>query len=225
MSPPTLAQAQAAARQLCAQWDVELVLPGDLRREGAVAALAALHAVKGTVGWDYAVARERVSMALPGAGVGLDVLALVPVVGSVLVALLGGCRRPMVLLSPAAWEGEPVELLGTVQHELAHVGQVRQGGAFWCVGYGVLPELRGPGEGQCYVVDLAHRCLLGGESAGASSEAILAGLEAYGLGPRERATVRVQLAQATIALGLGSDPSGGTVADTLDALRAVGWVA
>jgi hypothetical protein len=55
------------------------------------------------------------------------------------------------------------------------------------------------------------------------AEAILGGLRAYGLGDAVLDVVRVQLGQALEALSHGADPSGGTVADSLAALRAVGW--
>lgn len=221
MRAPTLSQAREACRDLCSRAGVELVEPGDLRREGAVAALALVHAISGS-GWDYAVFRGRVSLALPGAGEGAELLAAVPYVGPALSALLAGCKRPMVLPAPDAWSGPPWDLLGIVQHELGHIGDVRRGGLLGCVGYAVLDVLRGAREGGCYVVDLAHRALSGGDPA-ALARGIVAGLDGYSLGHGPAALVYEQLQIALAGIRAGEDPSGGTVAETLAALRRAGW--
>jgi len=207
-------QAEAAAA------DVELLLPGRPEREAVLLGMAAYHAISGH-GWDLAHAREHVSVTLPGAGPVLDLLAMVPVVGPILAALAHGFRRTTVMLAPSAMR-DGVVLMGTWRHEAGHVGRIAQGGLVWCAAYGLAPEVRAGAEAPCYGSDLAHQVLLAGSDVDKVEAAALANLERYGLDePALRLARGIVRANAETLRG-GVDP-GGLVADSLAALRAVGW--
>ena len=60
--------AQRAAQRLCTDASVDLVLPGDPRRELVVLAMALVHSIRGT-GWTREHIAENVSVTVPGLGV------------------------------------------------------------------------------------------------------------------------------------------------------------
>lgn len=207
-------QAEAAAA------DVELLLPGRPEREAILLGMAAYHAISGN-GWDLAHAREHVSVTLPGAGPALDLLAMVPVVGPILAALSHGFRRTTVMLSPSAMR-DGVVLMGTWRHEAGHVGRIAQGGLVWCAAYGVVPEVRAGAEAPCYGSDLAHQVLLAGSDVDKVEAAALDNLSRYGLDEPALRLARGIVRSNAEALRRGVDP-GGVVADSIAALRALGW--
>jgi len=223
LTKPTAIPADLALRAVQAEAaaaDVELLLPGRPEREAVLLGMAAYHAISGH-GWDLAHAREHVSVTLPGAGPALDLLAMVPVVGPILAALSHGFRRTTVMLSPSAMR-DGVVLMGTWRHEAGHVGRIAQGGLVWCAAYGLAPEVRAGAEAPCYGSDLAHQVLLAGSDVDKVEAAALANLERYGLDePALRLARGIVRANAETLRG-GVDP-GGLVADSLAALRAVGW--
>lgn len=216
----TLALALAAAQHLCDQADVELVLPGDWRREAVVYALAAVHGASGS-GWDLAYAREHVSVTLPGAGVSLELLRQIPTVGPILADLSKGLKRPMILLSPSAL-ADGVRLLGIVLHELGHVGSLRAGGPLWCLAYGVVGEVRAGAEAPCYGCDLAVSVHLGGADVDEREQAFVGSLDHYGLGDDGLKLARGIVRSCAEGVRRGDD-LGGVVLDAELALRAVGW--
>lgn len=209
-----------AAQHLCDQHDVELVLPGDWRREAVVYALAAVHCASGD-GWDLEHAKEHVSVALPGAGVSLELLRQIPTVGPILADLSKGLRRPMILLSPAAMR-DGVVLLGTILHELGHIGSIRAGGPLWCLAYGVVGEVRAGAESPCYGCDLAVQVHLGEADVDEREAAFLRSLDHYGLGDEGMRLARGIVRSCAEGVRRGDD-LGGVVLDAENALRAVGW--
>lgn len=213
--------AMRAAQRLAAAAGVTLILPGDPRREMVVWLLAIAHLLTGS-GWSANEVRQRVSVTLPGAGPVADYLAKVPVVGAVLRALAVMFLHPTIFLSPNA-VADPVSLLGTVQHELGHVGQIRAGSLGWCIAYGVFPEVRAGAEAPCYGASMAHDVLLGGVSPEVAEADALAALGGYGLDGDAHTLAVGTIASARAALEAGADPSGGTVAETRAALAAEGW--
>ena len=223
LTKPTAIPADLALRAVQAEAaaaDVELLLPGRPEREAVLLGMAAYHAISGH-GWDLAHAREHVSVTLPGAGPVLDLLAMVPVVGPILASLASGFRRTTVMLAPSAMR-DGVVLMGTWRHEAGHVGRIAQGGLVWCAAYGLAPEVRAGAEAPCYGSDLAHQVLLAGSDVDKVEAAALANLERYGLDePALRLARGIVRANAETLRG-GVDP-GGLVADSLAALRAVGW--
>lgn len=219
--PPIPADlALRAVRELAAAADVELVLPGAPEREAVLLAMAAVHALDGS-GWSLEYAREHVSVTLPGAGPALDLMAMIPVAGPILASVAGRFRRTSVHLSPSALRNG-VTLLGTWQHEAGHVGDIRNGGLMWCVAYGLVSNVRAGAEAPCYGSDLAHQVLLAGSDVDKVEAAALDNLSRYGLDEPALRLARGIVRSNAEALRRGVDP-GGVVADSIAALRAVGW--
>lgn len=219
--PPIPADlALKAVRELAAAADVELVLPGAPEREAVLLAMAAVHALDGS-GWSLDYAREHVSVTLPGAGAALDLMAMIPVAGPILASVAGRFRRTSVHLSPSALR-DGVTLLGTWQHEAGHVGDIRNGGLMWCVAYGIVPNVRAGAEAPCYASDMAHQVALAGASVDKVEAGALGALSNYGLDDAAMRLARALVHSNAETLRAGEDP-GGIVADSLAALRAVGW--
>ena len=220
---PTAIPADLALRAVRAEAeaaDVELLLPGRPEREAILLGLAAVHALSGR-GWSLAHAREHVSVTLPGAGAGLDLVATIPVAGPILAALAHGFRRTTVMLSPGAM-ASGVELMATWRHEAGHVGQIKRGGLAWCIGYGVVPEIVAGAEAPCYGSDIAHRVMLAGAEVDKAEAAVLGSLAGYGLDEPALRLARGIVQSCAETVRAGVDP-GDVVADTLTSLRAVGW--
>lgn len=220
MKPLPLDIATRAAERMCRGASVALVPPGDPRREAVVLGLAAYHALRGT-GWSLGYAREHVSVTLPGLGAALDVLAKVPIIGGAIVAAVGSSSSPGIYLARGAYR-DGWTLLGVVAHELAHVGQLRRGGALWCVAYGVVPEVVAGAEASCYVAGCAHEVLGGGASPAVACMRAMDSLAHYGLDDESMALAHGILDSACASLRRGVDP-GGIVGDSLKALAAEGW--
>lgn len=209
------------ARRLCNEADVELVLPGDLRRELVLHGLAVTHSVTGH-GWDLASARAGVSAALPGLGDAARVASALPEpLGGVIQGLAASTRRPMVMLSPAALvTGE--DAIETTVHELGHVGDIRAGGLAWCVAFLALPVARAAGETPCYGASLALRVRLGGWDLQDALVGVRRSLTKYGLDANAMTLAEGLLAQHRATLEAGGDP-GGVIAMAVNALVAEGW--
>ena len=211
-----------AARALTDAAGVDLVLPGDPRREAVVLALGALHKLSGR-GWNVDHARESVCVTVPPIGPALDLLGLVPVVGEVFRALAGTQRRTTIYLSPSLMgEGRGGTVMGVVQHELGHAGDIARGGLAWCLAYGLVPEVTMGAEAPCMACDAAHMVAFDGLDADAACADREATLRAY-VGDDEAALRlgRGLLEQVRASLRLGVDPTG-TVRESLAALAAVG---
>lgn len=218
--PIDLALALRVVKKLADADDVELVLPGDVRREVVLYAMAAAHGLSGT-GWSLDYARQNVSVTLPGAGAGVDLLAAIPVAGPILAKVAEGLRRPAIYLAPSVL-GNGVTLLGTYQHERGHVGSIRVGNLGWCVAYGVVPEARAGAEAPCYGVSMAHQVRLGGTDVDKAEADALASLSHYGLDDAAMKLARALVKSNGETLRGGGDP-GDVVTETLSALRAAGW--
>ncbi len=229
MKAVPLELAREAARIRCRDAGVRLVEPGDPLRELVVLAAWLLHAALRS-GWDRAVIAERVSFTLPGLGVLASMLAGLPVVGEALKLLDAG-PEPVVILSPDAWNGDGVRLLGVVSHELRHVGQLRRadkhaaffGPVAWCVAYGFTAQARAGVESVCYGCDAAHEVILRGVDPGDAVRAARASL-AHGYELDERAAELADdvLASVEQGLRLGVDPTG-SVVESIAALERAGW--
>lgn len=228
LKPIPLDIAQRAAQRLCTDASVDLVLPGDPRRELVVLAMALVHSLKGT-GWTREHIAQNVSVTVPGMGVLAQLLHDVPVAGPMLGFLADAAARPMVMLSPTAW-GDSVTLLGTIGHELGHVGELRAadahagppGSVAWCLAYGLDGVARAGAEAPCYGADMAHRVLLGGLSVDHVRRDAETSLMGYGLDTDARILCVDVLDSHAAALAEGVDPTG-TVARSLAALALEGW--
>lgn len=209
-----------AARRLVETAGAALVLPGDWKREAVLYGLAAVHLLTGS-GWSLEHARQNVSVTLPSLASAVSLLAAIPVVGPLLAALCSDLERPTIYLSPAAL-ADGVALLGTVQHELGHVGQTARGGLLWCLAYGVVPEVRAGAETPCYGCSCAHAVQLGGADVGESITGARESLRGYGLDATGTALSLVELTSIEASLREGVDPTG-TVEESLAALAAEGW--
>ena len=220
--------AQRAAQRLCTDASVDLVLPGDPRRDLVVLAMALAHGIRGT-GWTREHIAQNVSVTVPGMGVLAALLHDVPVAGPMLGFLADAAAKPMVMLSPAAW-GDSITLLGTIGHELGHVGELRAadahagppGSVAWCLAYGLDGDARAGAEAPCYGADMAHRVLLGGVSVDRVRRDAETSLMGYGLDYDARVLCVDVLDSHAAALAEGVDPTG-TVARSLAALALEGW--
>lgn len=211
-----------AARTLTDAANVDLVLPGDPRREAVVLGLGALHRLSGR-GWNVDQAQQEVCVTLPAVGEALELLAVIPVVGSIFKIIAGTQRRTTIYLSPSVVaEGRGGTVMGVTQHELGHAGDIARGGLAWCLAYGLVPEVTMGAEAPCMGCDAAHMVAFDGMTADAACDDREATLRAY-VGDDERALRlgRGLLAQVRASLRQGADPTG-TVRESLAALAAVG---
>lgn len=211
-----------AARSLTDAANVELVLPGDPRREAVVLGLGALHRLSGR-GWNVDRARQDVCVTVPAFGPALDLLRVIPVVGDVFKAIAGTQRRTTIYLSPSLIvAGRGGRVMGVTHHELGHAGDIVRGGLAWCLAYGLVPEVTVGAEAPCMGCDAAHLCAFDGMSADAACADREATLRAY-VGDDEPSLRlgRGLLEQVRASLRLGIDPTG-TVLESLAALEAAG---
>lgn len=200
---------------------VEVILPGDLRREAIVALVALGHSVQGT-GTTRAHVDANVTVTLPGVpGIAATALSLIPFVGPALSALALANGRTSVCLSPAALaSGE--DALATWWHEEGHCGSIARGGLIYCGAYLLAPEVRAGGEAPCYGNGMAVRVATGADVDDAARQA-LASLESYGLDDDARALARGIVASAAETIRATGD-HGGVVAELRAELAAEGWV-
>lgn len=221
--PITVDMVLDSARARAAALGVDLIMPGDVRREAVVYSLGAWHRLRGgSAAWDVGYARENVSVTVPAAGPALDLLASIPVAGEVFKALGAATTRPAIYLATGAMRDARTchSVLG---HEFGHIDRLRKGGLLWCVAYGVAPEARGADEAACYGSDLAGAAVYGGPyetdhelSARVYGAAIACGrsLERYDLDPPSLETATAILQVHARSLAAGAIP-GGPFADIL----------
>lgn len=227
MRPPTIDEARASAQRLCDAAGVTLLPPDHPLRPVIVHAVAAASAVGSGGAWDSAHVRDRVSVTLPGAGLGLDALrALPPLAGWPIGRLLAGIgevaglgRDAVVSIATETW-ADPVGLLATVQHELGHVGSIRAGGLPWCLLLLLSSEVRAAAEAPCYGASMAVLHRIGGWSTAAAAEGAMRSLSGYGLDADGMALAAQMVAQHRATLDAGED-LGGVVAEVVAALAAV----
>jgi hypothetical protein len=127
----------------------------------------------------------------------------------------------VISVSPSTWD-DPVQLLATIQHELAHVGQMRRGGIPSCLAYLVSKEARAAAEAPCYGASMAVLVRLGHWSTGAAAESVMRSLSGYGLDADALALASGMVASTQATLDAGED-LGGVVLEVVTALRAEGW--
>jgi len=208
-------------RRRAAAAGVDLILPGDPRRDAIVSLVALGHSVQGT-GVTRAHVAEGVTVTLPGVpGPAAVLLAAIPYVGGALSALAQAAGRTSVCLSPAALAtGEGA--LATWWHEEGHCGSIARGGLIYCGAYLLAPEVRAGGEAPCYGNGMAVRVATGADVDDAARQA-LASLESYGLDDDARALARGIVASAAETIRATGD-HGGVVAELRAELAAEGWV-
>lgn len=157
------------AQRLCDRAGVALILPTDLRRKAIIELVILARDAVGDV--DAAAVRNGTTVTLPGApGPAMALLALIPVVGPALLALLSPMGRTAIYLSPAA-VADGVLLLRTVWHELGHVGSIKRGNLGWCFAYLIAAEVRAGGEAPCYGAGMAVAVVLGADVDQVADEA------------------------------------------------------
>lgn len=197
--------------------DVDMVLPGDPRREAVLYALAAANTITGR-GWSLEHARQNVTITLPGVGPAFDLLAMVPYVGPLMAGLAAKQRRTTIYFAPATLSSG-LALTGIRKHEEGHVGQIKKGGLPWCALYGLIPEVTAGAEAPCYGNDMAIDVHLGGADVNEREQAALRSLANYGA---DEPLYRGIIASNAAMLRRGVDP-GGIVAETIEELRRCGW--
>jgi hypothetical protein len=219
--PITIDLARAAAQRLCSVAGVTLLTPDHPLRDVIVSGVALASRVGGG-SWSRNDVAERVSVTLPGAGSALSLLRVVPGVGVILAAAgeaAGLGRDAVISVSPSTWD-DPVQLLATIQHELAHVGQIRRGGIPSCLAYLVSREARAAAEAPCYGASMAVLVCLGRWSTAAAAESAMRSLAGYGLDADALRLASGIVASARATLEGGED-LGGVVAEVVAALAAV----
>lgn len=221
--PITVDLARAAAQRLCSLAGVTLLTPDHALRDVIVSGVAAASRLGGG-SWTRDDVAERVSVTLPGAGSALSLLRVVPGLGGILAAAgeaAGFGRVAVVSIAPTTW-ADPVSLLATVAHELAHVGTIRRGGLPACLAYLVSAEARAAAEAPCYGATMAVQVRLGGWSSAAAAESAMRSLAGYGLDADALRLAAGIVASTRATLDEGED-LGGVVAEVVAALEAEGW--
>ncbi len=224
--PITVDLARAAAQRLCSLAGVTLLTPDHALRDVIVSGVAAASRLGGG-SWSRDEIAERVSVTLPGAGVvvaALTFLRAVPVAGGLLAAAgeaAGLGRDAVISIASETWDA-PVGLLATIQHELAHAGQMRRGGVPSCLAYLVSREARAAAEAPCYGASMAVLVRLGGWSSAAAAESAMRSLAGYGLDADALRLAAGIVASTRATLDEGED-LGGVVAEVVAALEAEGW--
>lgn len=222
MKPLPLDIARAAARRMAQAANVTLIEPDDPVRTVIAAAVYAGHKVGGG-SWTHAHVTEHISVTLPGAGPALGLLRAVPTAGPLLAAAgeAAGLGRTVVSIAPSTWQ-RPVELVGTMRHELGHVGDIAAGGLPWCLVYLLWAEARAGGEAPCYGASMAVQVALGGLTPGQAAQRARDSLRGYKLDGDATALAARIIRVHERSLEAGDDP-GGVLADTFRALAAEGW--
>lgn len=221
--PITVDLARAAAQRLCSLAGVTLLTPDHALRDVIVSGVAAASRLGGG-SWSRDEIAERVSVTLPGAGPALTLLRAVPVAGGLLAAAgeaAGLGRDAVISIAPATWN-YPVHLLATIQHELAHVGQLRRGGIPSCLAYLVSREARAAAEAPCYGASMAVLVRLGGWSTESAADSVMHSIEQYGLDADAMRLASGIVASTKATLDAGED-LGGVVAEVVATLEAEGW--
>ena len=206
-------------RRRAAAAGVELILPGDPRREAIVSLVALGHSVQGT-GVARAHVSDGVTITLPGVpGPAAALLGLIPYVGPALAALAQANGRTSVCMSPAALAtGE--QALATWWHEEGHCGSIARGGLLYCGAYLLAPEVRAGGEAPCFGSGMAVRVACGVSLGQAQADA-LSSLGSYGLDVAARDLARGIIASAAATIAATGD-YGGVVAELRAELAAEG---
>lgn len=205
------------AHRRAARFGYSLILPDHPAREAVLHGMAAAHQITGS-GWDYATAKERVSVTLPGAGPAADLLGTIPYVGPILAGAASKFKVPCVFPSPAAIRKG---LLGTIFHEEGHVGDIRRGGLPWCLCYGLIDEVRVGAEAPCKVCGMIERVHFDGISVDEAVAESIESLKPYGLG-NEFVTAELIVRGNGESLRRGADP-GGILAEMRAELALEGW--
>ena len=209
-------------RRRAAAAGVELILPGDPRREAIVALVALGHSIQRT-GVLRARVSDGVTTTLPGVpGPAAALLALIPYVGPALAALALANGRTSVCLSPAAL-ATGGQALTTWWHEEGHVGSIVRGGLLYCGAYLLAPEVRAGGEAPCYGAGIAVRVACGASLDSAVRDA-LDSLEGYGLDAAAKALASGIIASAAHTIRATGD-YGGVVAELRAELAVEGVIA
>jgi hypothetical protein len=209
-------------RRRAAAAGVELILPGDPRREAIVSLVALGHSIQRT-GVLRARVADGVTITLPGVpGPAAALLALIPYVGPALAALAMANGRTSVAMSPAAL-ATGGQALATWWHEEGHVGSIARGGLLYCGAYLLAPEVRAGGEAPCYGAGIAVRVACGAPLDGAVRDA-LDSLEGYGLDVAAKSLASGIIASAAHTIRATGD-YGGVVAELRAELAAEGVIA
>lgn len=207
-------------RRRAAAAGVELILPGDPRREAIVSLVALGHSVQGT-GVTRAHVSDGVTITLPGVpGPAAALLGLIPYVGPALAALAQANGRTSVCMSPAALATGD-QALATWWHEEGHCGSIARGGLLYCGAYLLAPEVRAGGEAPCFGSGMAVRVTCGVSVDVAAADA-LRSLGSYGLDTEARDLARGIIASAAATISATGD-YGGVVAELRAELAAEGY--
>lgn len=213
----SLSVALAATEFYLDRADVDVVLPGDPRREAVIYALAAANFATGRE-WSLSHALQNVTVTLPALGPAFDLLSVVPHVGPLMALIATKQRRTTVYFAPAALRSG-LALTRVRKHEEGHCGSIKVGGLPWCVCYGLIPEVTAGAEAPCYGNEMAIDVHLGGADVDACEISALDSLAAFGA---DEPLCRGIITSHAVMLRRGVDP-GGIVAETIEELRRCGW--
>ena len=173
--------ARAVVRRRAEQAGVSIITPDD---QQAIRWIA-YHAVSAASPLTYEEAKQRISIYVP------EVAESLIVMGAKLVgvdSLLPTFGKPLVILSPAAWD-DGRALLGVYAHEEGHHNDFRwsirkMGGAIGstvhAAGYLIHPTMRAFYE-RCYSADMTSLVVLGQATPQEAAQGVLQSIESYSL--------------------------------------------
>jgi hypothetical protein len=204
---------------------VVVLPPNDPRRELVLAGIAGAKAA-GRAGWDAAVARERLSVTVPGLGtVGaalVELVKLIPVAGMLLGGVVGGFVDHTISMSPAAYSS-PVRYVGTLLHEFVHVWQIDDGGVLHCARYVLHTEHAMLGaEAPAAACEVAMAAWTGEATPTAVADAEAESLRPYGANDAQVRDARRMLEGTVVTLEQGGCPPVRPLMTAVRVLRARG---
>lgn len=192
--------ARTVVRSRAEKANVTLITPDD---EQAIRWIA-YHAVAAASPLSYEEAKERISVYVPEVVESLIAMAASFVKAESLLPKFG---RPLIILSPGAWD-DAGTLLGVYSHEEGHHNDFRWsirkmggvlGSTVHAAGYLIHPTLRAYYE-RCYSSDMAAAVILRGMTPDEAAAGVLESIKSYSLDASGEALFRAVVASVTDTL-------------------------
>jgi len=206
--------ARAVVRRRAEQAGISIITPDDQQAIRWVA----YHAVAAASPLTYEEAKQRASIYVPEVAESLLVMAA-RMVG--VESFLPTFGRPLVILSPAAWD-DGRTLLGVYAHEEGHHNDfrwsIRQmggvlGSTVHATGYLIHPTMRAFYE-RCYSSDMTALVVLGQSTTQEAAQGVLQSIESYGLDEAGKQLFRGTVASVKASLDRHQLPGAGSPVHT-----------